>query len=426
MSILLDRETRVIIQGITGRFGSYHSQMMKEYGTRIVAGVTPGKGGEEVNGVPVYDSIAEARRAQGGDAIGVLVPAPFVKDAVFEAVDAGIGLVVCLVEGVPVKDTVLMKRRLRETGALMIGPNSPGLVSPGKSLLGFMPGAIYRPGPVGIVSRSGTFSYQVADALSRQGIGQSTCVGIGGDPISGISFSHVLDLFEQDSGTELILLVGEIGRTAEEEAAAHVEGAHQQAGPQPHPGRHSPSGQADGARGSHRHRGARYARVQAARHGRGRYTRGPHRHRAGSHGPGETLVTAGAPRSESRSERAETSRPPSLDGWLDELKAGAGAAGVGMYLVHNGVVRGHSRAGEVVGGMVLAVDRARLAGALETVGRREGILAVRAWVNEGRLAVGDDIMRVVVAGDIRENVFPALQDLVREIKTTVVRETELP
>ena len=223
MSILLDRDTRVIIQGITGKFGSYHSLMMKEYGTRIVAGVTPGKGGEEVSGVPVYDSIAEARRERGGDAIGVLVPAPFVKDAVFEAVDAGIGLVVCLVEGVPVKDTMLMKRRLHETGALMIGPNSPGLVSPGKSLLGFMPGAIYRPGPVGIVSRSGTFSYQVADALTRGGIGQSTCVGIGGDPISGISFSHVLDLFEQDPDTELILLVGEIGRTAEEEAAAHVK-----------------------------------------------------------------------------------------------------------------------------------------------------------------------------------------------------------
>jgi succinyl-CoA synthetase alpha subunit len=222
LSILVDRDTRVIVQGITGRFGSYHSLAMSEYGTRVVAGVTPGRGGEEVAGIPVYDSIAEAREERGGDAVVVLVPAPFVKDAVFEALDCGTPLVVCLVEGVPVKDTMLMKRRLGETGVLMVGPNSPGLISPGKSLVGFMPAAIYMPGPVGIVSRSGTFSYQVADALTRIGIGQSTCVGIGGDPISGISFGEVLGLFEQDPETELIVLVGEIGRTAEEEAAAYI------------------------------------------------------------------------------------------------------------------------------------------------------------------------------------------------------------
>jgi succinyl-CoA synthetase alpha subunit len=222
MSILLGRDTRVIIQGITGAFGSYHSLMMKEYGTRIVAGVTPGKGGAEVNGVPVYDSIAEARDAEGGDTICVLVPAPFVKDAVFEAADAGIGLVVCLVEGVPVKDTMLMKRHLGECGALMVGPNSPGVVTPGQSLVGFMPGHIYTPGPVGIVSRSGTFSYQVADALTRSGVGQSTCLGIGGDPVSGISFVDVLARFEEDPETRAICLIGEIGRTAEEEAAAYI------------------------------------------------------------------------------------------------------------------------------------------------------------------------------------------------------------
>jgi succinyl-CoA synthetase alpha subunit len=222
VSILLGRGARVIIQGITGRFGSYHSQAMEDYGTRIVAGVTPGKGGETVGDTPVFDSIAEAQDSCGGDVVAVLVPAPFVKDAVFEAADAGIDLVVCLVEGVPVKDTMLMKRRLGEAGALMIGPNSPGIVTPGESLVGFMPGHLYLPGPVGIVSRSGTFSYQVADELTKLGVGQSTCLGIGGDPVSGISFVEVLERFEADPATRAICLIGEIGRTAEEEAASFI------------------------------------------------------------------------------------------------------------------------------------------------------------------------------------------------------------
>ena len=222
MSILVDRHTRVVVQGITGAFGSYHSQLMREYGTAIVAGVTPGKGGIDVNGIPVFESLAQARDECGAEVAAVLVPGPFVKDAVFEAADAGLRMIVCLVEGVPVKDTMLMKRRLTEAGTMMIGPNSPGVVTPGQGLIGFMPGHVYMPGPVGIVSRSGTFSYQVAGELTRLGIGQSTCLGIGGDPISGVSFEDILGRFEADDATEVIVLIGEIGRTAEEEAAAFI------------------------------------------------------------------------------------------------------------------------------------------------------------------------------------------------------------
>lgn len=222
MSILVDKHTQVAVQGMTGKFGTYHSQLMMEYGTRIVAGVTPGKGGVVINGAPIYDSMADAMAEHRVDAVAVLVPGPFVKDAVFEALDAGVGLIVCLVEGVPVRDTMLVNRRLRETDAVMIGPNSPGIVTPEQCLIGFMPGSIYQPGPVGIVSRSGTFSYQVAGALTRSGVGQSTCLGIGGDPLSGIAFSDVLERFERDEETEVIVLIGEIGRTAEEEAAEYI------------------------------------------------------------------------------------------------------------------------------------------------------------------------------------------------------------
>lgn len=222
MSILVDRHTRVVVQGITGAFGSYHSQLMREYGTAIVAGVTPGKGGIDVNGIPVFESLAQARDECGAEVAAVLVPGPFVKDAVFEAADAGLRMIVCLVEGVPVKDTMLMKRRLTEVGTMMIGPNSPGVVTPGQGLIGFMPGHVYMPGPVGIVSRSGTFSYQVADELTKRGVGQSTCLGIGGDPISGVSFIDILGMFQDDPATEIIVLIGEIGRTAEEEAAEYI------------------------------------------------------------------------------------------------------------------------------------------------------------------------------------------------------------
>lgn len=222
MSILVDENTRVIFQGMTGKFGTYHSQLMLEYGTKIVAGVTPGRGGSEVNGVPVYDSVQEVLAEHNVNALITMVPAPFVKDAVFESIDAGIGLIVCLVEGVPVHDMMLVRRRIAGTGCVMIGPNCPGIVSPGKALLGFMPGYIYKPGRVGLVSRSGTFSYQVALALSNAGFGQSTCVGIGGDPITGVSFVEILKLFEEDPDTDAIVLVGEIGRTSEEEAAEYI------------------------------------------------------------------------------------------------------------------------------------------------------------------------------------------------------------
>ncbi|MFZ5651808.1 MAG: succinate--CoA ligase subunit alpha [Bacillota bacterium] len=222
MSILVDENTRVIFQGMTGKFGTYHSQLMLEYGTKIVAGVTPGRGGSEVNGVPVYDSVQEVLAEHNANALITMVPAPFVKDAVFEAIDAGIGLIVCLVEGVPVHDMMLVRRKIAGTGCIMIGPNCPGIVSPGKALLGFMPGYIYKPGRVGLVSRSGTFSYQVALALSNADFGQSTCVGIGGDPITGVSFVEILKLFEEDPDTDAIVLVGEIGRTSEEEAAEYI------------------------------------------------------------------------------------------------------------------------------------------------------------------------------------------------------------
>ncbi len=222
MSILIDENTRVIVQGITGNFGRFHSLLLMEYGTKIVAGVTPGRGGSVECGVPVYDSVAEAVERHRANAAAMFVPAPFVKDAIFESIEAGLELIVCLVEGVPVHDMMMVKKRLEGTRTILLGPNCPGLISPGKSLIGFMPGYIYRPGSVGIVSRSGTFSYQVADAVSRAGYGQSTCVGIGGDPISGISFVEVLERFERDPETEVIVLIGEIGRQAEEEAAEYI------------------------------------------------------------------------------------------------------------------------------------------------------------------------------------------------------------
>ncbi len=222
MSILVDRNTRVIAQGMTGRFGEYHTGLMMQYGTRIVAGVTPGKGGSEVHGVPIYDSVKDALADHHADATITFVPAPYTLDAVFEALDAGIGFIACVVEGVPVRDAMMMAFKVRETGAVMIGPNSPGIITPGECVIGFMPGHIYRPGPVGIVSRSGTFSYLVADTLTKAGFGQSTCVGIGGDPVTGVSFVDILERFEADQQTKAIVIIGEIGRVAEEEAAEYV------------------------------------------------------------------------------------------------------------------------------------------------------------------------------------------------------------
>jgi len=223
MSILVNKDTRVIAQGITGRFGTFHSKRMMDYGTKVVAGVTPGKGGTEVNGVPVFDPLREAMRHDPADATITFVPAPFVKEAIFEAIEEEIKLIAVVVEGMPVKDMMLVKQILKGSDTLLIGPNSPGLITAEECSIGFFPGDIYRKGPVGIVSRSGTFSYQVADDITKAGLGQTSSVGIGGDPITGVSFIDILKRYEEDDETKVIVLIGEIGRTSEEEAAEYIQ-----------------------------------------------------------------------------------------------------------------------------------------------------------------------------------------------------------
>jgi len=223
MSIFIDENTKLIVQGITGRDGSFHTQAMIDYKTQVVAGVTPGRGGESVHGVPVFDSVAEARAATGANASVIYVPAPFAADAIYEAVDAGVKLVVCISEGVPVSDMVEAFAYVERSSSRLIGPNCPGLISPGKSKVGILPGSIHREGPVGVVSRSGTLTYQVVDYLTRAEIGQSTCIGIGGDPIIGTNFLDVLELFENDPQTEAVVLIGEIGGTDEQEAARFIQ-----------------------------------------------------------------------------------------------------------------------------------------------------------------------------------------------------------
>ena len=227
MSILIDERTRVVVQGITGRHGSFHARGMLEYGTQVVAGVTPGKGGSQFDGkVPVFDTVKEAVRATGATASAIYVPAPFAADAVLEAAAAGLGLVVCISEGIPVADMLGVWGTLERTRTTrLIGPNCPGVISPGKSKIGIMPGFIHRPGRVGLVSRSGTLTYEVVKALSDAGIGQSTCIGIGGDPVIGTSFVDVLALFAADPDTDAVVVIGEIGGTDEQEAAefAHRE-----------------------------------------------------------------------------------------------------------------------------------------------------------------------------------------------------------
>jgi succinyl-CoA synthetase alpha subunit len=222
MSILIDQNTRVIVQGITGRDGSFHTRQMLDYGTRVVGGVTPGKGGQEIHGVPVHNSVADAKAAGPVDATVIYVPAPFAKGAMQEAIDAEIPLIICITEGVPVNDMVGIYHQVRAKGLTLIGPNCPGLISPGKSKIGIMPGSICIPGKVGVISRSGTLTYEIVHALTGLGIGQSTCVGIGGDPIVGSNFRDVLPLFEADPETEAIVLVGEIGGDEEEKTAAFI------------------------------------------------------------------------------------------------------------------------------------------------------------------------------------------------------------
>ncbi len=222
MSILVDRETRLLVQGITGREGSFHTTQMVEYGTTVVAGVTPGGRGKNVAGVPVFDTVADAVRETGANASIIYVPARFAPDAVYEAVDSGIPFVVCITEGIPVSDMVPVAAYVKAKGARLLGPNCPGLITPGQAKVGIMPGAIHAPGPVGLVSRSGTLTYEVVDALTRAGLGQSTAVGIGGDPVIGTSFVDALRLFQDDPATEAIVVIGEIGGSDEEDAARFI------------------------------------------------------------------------------------------------------------------------------------------------------------------------------------------------------------
>ena len=222
MSILIDRDTRVICQGITGSQGSFHTEQAIAYGTRIVGGVTPGKGGQTHLGVPVFDTVREAVQATGATATSIYVPAPFCLDSILEAADAGIGLVVCITEGIPTLDMLLAKARCDAAGVRLIGPNCPGVITPGESKIGIMPGDIHLPGKVGIISRSGTLTYEAVQQTTDHGFGQSSCVGIGGDPIPGSSFVDILALFENDPATEAIVMIGEIGGSAEEEAAAFI------------------------------------------------------------------------------------------------------------------------------------------------------------------------------------------------------------
>ena len=214
----------MVVQGITGGLASYFTAEMIRRGTRIVAGVTPGKGGSQAAGVPVYDTLREALKRHEANATVIFVPAPFVKDAIFEAVDNEVPVAICIVEGAPVRDMTLVRARLAEGRTRLIGPNCPGVISPGKCMVGVMPLEPYRPGRIGVLSRSGTFSYKVADSLSQAGFGQSTCVGIGGDPLRGTSHAQLLEMFEQDPETEAMVIIGEIGGTGEEEAAEYIRG----------------------------------------------------------------------------------------------------------------------------------------------------------------------------------------------------------
>ena len=224
MAILVDKNTRLLVQGITGREGEFHSRQMIEYGTQVVAGVTPGKGGQRAcdGRVPVFDTVAEAVEATGANASVVYVPARFSADAILEAADAGIPLVVCITEGLPTLDMIRVCAYLDQKGTRLVGPNCPGLLSPGEAKVGIMPGHIAIPGPVGVVSRSGTLTYEVVYALTLRGIGQTTCVGIGGDPIIGTTFVDVLEMFENDPLTERVVLIGEIGGSDEERAARFI------------------------------------------------------------------------------------------------------------------------------------------------------------------------------------------------------------
>jgi len=222
MAIWADENTRVVVQGLTGKEGQFHAAKCREYGTKIVAGMTPGKGGATVDGVPVFNTVAQARQETGCNASLIFVPPMMAADAVLEAIDAGIELIVCISEGIPARDEVALKRALDRSKSRLIGPNCPGIISPGKAKLGIMPAHIHKDGFVGVVSRSGTLTYEAVDQLTKLGLGQSTCIGIGGDPVPGTNFVDVFKAFKDDPLTEAVVMIGEIGGTAEEEAAAYV------------------------------------------------------------------------------------------------------------------------------------------------------------------------------------------------------------
>ena len=223
MSILVNKNTRVLTQGITGATGQIHTRACREYGTQMVGGVVPGKGGTDFEGIPIFDTVEQARKATGADATVIYVPPPFAADAILEAVAAGIELVICITEGVPVLEMVKVRRYMRGTNSRLIGPNCPGVITPGECKIGIMPGYIHKPGNIGVVSRSGTLTYEAVYQLTQLGIGQSSCVGIGGDPIVGSGHIDVLKLFNDDPGTRAVIMIGEIGGTAEEEAAQYVK-----------------------------------------------------------------------------------------------------------------------------------------------------------------------------------------------------------
>jgi len=223
MSILVNKNTRVLTQGITGATGQIHTRACKEYGTQMVGGVVPGKGGTNFEGIPIFDTVEQARKATGANATVIYVPPPFAADAILEAVAAGIELVICITEGVPVLDMVKVKRYVRASKSRLIGPNCPGVITPGECKIGIMPGYIHKPGDIGVVSRSGTLTYEAVYQLTLLGLGQSSCVGIGGDPIVGTNHTEALELFNDDPKTRAVIMIGEIGGTAEEEAAQYVK-----------------------------------------------------------------------------------------------------------------------------------------------------------------------------------------------------------